>query len=115
MSAPKFDPLALRYGAHVSAVWSEINEARASAQTRLGPRRAAALHQQMCDLREQIGKIRNLERAGGRFPRQEVDDWFAPVLTCLTRAADHFAARHAAHPVSLTMDRQAATSGATTG
>ncbi len=90
---PDTDPLALRHGAFIATIWSQIGEARTLAGLGPSPDQSATQLRRIRHLQRQVRKAHKLEMARQDYATPTVDGWFQPVEQCLDRAEQYFSAR----------------------
>ncbi|MEM6408984.1 MAG: hypothetical protein AAF700_11270 [Pseudomonadota bacterium] len=90
---PPFDPLALRHGDFVLEAWSSIGDARISAQTGVSGQAAAQKLAQMRQLKSELKVLRRSELRRQDFPISEINGWFEPLESSLSKAELFFAGR----------------------
>jgi hypothetical protein len=94
------DPLALRHGAFVTTIWSQIEEARAVAQADIGPGRAATQLRRIRHLRSKVLMVHAQEMQRHEFSTPAIDGWFLPLEETLEKAERHFSARVASQKLA---------------
>jgi len=84
------DPLAERHGALIRQVWEQIALARWAAGKGLPPQRAVFWQKRLRLLRRQVRHAQRIERTREDATAVDVDRWFHPVTSTLSRAEAHF-------------------------
>ncbi len=87
------DPLALRHGAFISTIWSQIAEARKLVTQGPSTSQSATQLRRIRHLRKQVHKVHQIEMQRQDFSTPAIDGWFQPVEESLEKAEDYFAAR----------------------
>jgi len=108
------DPLAERHGALIRQVWEQIALARWAAGKSLPPARAVFWQKRLRLLRRKVRHAQRIERMRDDALAADVDRWFHPVTSTLSRAEAHFSKR-AARAMSPLRSTVTARQGTATG
>lgn len=92
-TTPLTDPLALRHGAFVATIWSQVAEAREIAKSGIGPGRAATQLRRIRHLRSKVLLAHSQEMQRHEFSTPAIDGWFQPLEETLDKAEHYFMAQ----------------------